>query len=549
VKAAPAQRIDKRELALVATLGAALALVCTWPLVLGLRSRIPNTLMDPPFKAWEVSWIGHAVREHPLHLWDANTYWPHDTTLAFSDAMVGTAPLTWLAHGFRPSLAAYNVLFLLSFALAFVGAYLLAREFDLTPAAGVVAGAAFAYSPVRFAHASHLHVLMSGGIALSLFLLLRGYRSGRWRTALAGWLVGAWQLSLGFSLGLQLAYLLAILALLVGVALVRRRPAVDRRLALATVAGAGVFALTGALLARPYLEVARDFPESKRTAFEISSLSPMPWSFVAAPEANLLWGEVTAPVRETLRGPAEQALFPGLTIVVLALVGVAAHVLPGKSRLALGIGVVATATLALGLHVSLGKLGWLLPYRYLFEFAPGWEGVRTPGRIFTLTSLGLAVLAAAGATALMHRLPRRRYVLVVLLAGAVVLEGYADIPYPRVPLVPPGQLGLGGPQLHLPTDAQRDSLYMLWSSEGFPPLVNGHEGFKLPPLDHIRNVAEDFPSAASVEELRERGIRIVVFHPERAEGTPWESLSDRRVRAPGVVVERGGGVVVYRLAP
>jgi hypothetical protein len=324
---------------------------------------------------------------------------------------------------------------------------------------------------------------------------------------------------------------------------------VNRRLALATLAGAGVFILSGALLALPYLEVARDYPESRRTPFEISSLSPLPWSFVSAPARNLLWGDVTAPIRETLRAPDEQSLFPGLTTLALALVGVGAHVLPRRSRSALAAGVVATAAFALGLHVSLGKIGWLLPYRYLFEFGPGWEGVRTPGRIFMLTSLGLALLAAAGATAVLQRFRRRRSALVVLLVGAIVLEGYADIPYPRVPPVPPGQLGLEGPQLHLPTDAQRDSLYMLWSTEGFPPIVNGHEGFKLPPLDRIRTAARAFPSEASVEELRALGIRNVVFHPALAKDTPWESLSDRRLRAPGVAVERRGGVVIYRLRP
>jgi hypothetical protein len=90
---------------------------------------------------------------------------------------------------------------------------------------------------------------------------------------------------------------------------------------------------------------------------------------------------------------------------------------------------------------------------------------------------------------------------------------------------------------------------MLWSTEGFPPIVNGHEGFKLPPLDRIRTAARAFPSEASVEELRALGIRNVVFHPALAKDTPWESLSDRRLRAPGVAVERRGGVVIYRLRP
>jgi hypothetical protein len=540
--------ISRRELWMLAVGSAVLAIVCTWPLTPDIRSRIPNTLVDPPYKVWEVGWIAYAVRAQPLHLYDANAFWPYDDTLAFSDAMVGTAPLTWMAEGFRASLAAYNVLFLLSFALALAAAYLLARELGLPPAAGVVAGVAFAFSPWRFAQASHLHVLMSGGIALSLYLLLRGYRMQRARTVVAGWLVGAWQLALGFTLGLQLAYLLAIFALVAGVTFVRSR-SVDRRVQLATVVGAAIFAVSGLLLSIPYLEIAREHPQSRRGPQEISALSPMPWSFVSAPEVNLLWGGVTAPVRETLRAPNEQSLFPGLTTLVLALIGLAAGVLPRRYRVTLGVGVAVTALLALGLHASLGRLGWLLPYRYLYEFAPGWDGVRTPGRIFTLTSLGLALLAAAGAAAVTERLPRGRTALGVVLASAVLLEGYARIPYPEVPDVPLGQAGLGGPQLHLPTEAHRDSLYMLWSTEGFPPLVNGYSGFVLPSLDRVRAAAAGFPARESVAQLRAFGVRVVVLHPELAKGTPWAHLARKRVDVRDVSVERHEGVVVYRLAP
>ncbi len=68
--------------------------------------------------------------------------------------------------------------------------------------------------------AGHLHVISSGGIPLALFLLLRGYRRSSRGLVLAGWLVSAWQISLGFTLGLQFAYLLAVLAL-IAVAVVR----------------------------------------------------------------------------------------------------------------------------------------------------------------------------------------------------------------------------------------------------------------------------------------------------------------------------------------
>src|SRR4029077_10389604 len=64
----------------------------------------------------------------------------------------------------------------------------------------------------------------SGGIPLSLFLLLRGYRRSSQGLVIAGWLVAAWQVSLGFTLGLQFAYLLAVLALIAVVWWWRTRP-------------------------------------------------------------------------------------------------------------------------------------------------------------------------------------------------------------------------------------------------------------------------------------------------------------------------------------
>ncbi len=109
----------------------------------------------------------------------------------------------------------YNLLFLFAWSLCFVGAYLLARELGLRKLAAGAAGVAFAYAPYRVTEAGHLHVISSGGLALALFLLVRGYRRTSARLVLAGWLVSAWQISLGFTLGLQYVYLCAVLALLV----------------------------------------------------------------------------------------------------------------------------------------------------------------------------------------------------------------------------------------------------------------------------------------------------------------------------------------------
>ena len=113
------------------------------------------------------------------------------------------------ARGTVAALVRYNLLFLWAWSLCFVGAYLLARELGLRWLGAAAAGVAFAYAPYRVTEAGHLHVISSGGLALALFLLLRGYRRGSRGLVLAGWLVSAWQVSLGFTLGLQYTYLLA----------------------------------------------------------------------------------------------------------------------------------------------------------------------------------------------------------------------------------------------------------------------------------------------------------------------------------------------------
>ena len=212
-----------REGLLAAGAGLVVAVLMSWPLALHLGGDIAKDLGDPLLQAWQVAWIGHALVTSPLDLWQANTFWPYDDTLAFSDALVGYAPVGLLAQASpHAALLGYNALFIFAYALAFVGAYLLARELGVGWLGAAAAGAAFAYAPWKLTQNGHIHVLSSGGIPLALFLLVRGYRRGSRWSVLAGWLVAAWQMTLGFTLGLQLFYLLVVLAAGLAVAVWRR---------------------------------------------------------------------------------------------------------------------------------------------------------------------------------------------------------------------------------------------------------------------------------------------------------------------------------------
>src|SRR4051812_22019161 len=457
-----------------------------WPLPLHIGRDVARDLGDPLPQAWQVAWDGHALLHQPLDFFQANVFWPLKNSLAFSDALIGYAPAGVIGSGPHAAVVRYDLLFLLAYALAAFGAYLLARELGAGRIGSAVAGAAFAYAPWRLEQDGHLHVLSSGGIPLALFLLVRGYRRSRGRLVLAGWLVAAWQLSLGFSLGLQFAYLLFFLA--VGALLLGFRP--SRPMLVVTAAGGAAFVLVAVLLSRPYLAVGDDHPESKRTAERVAAASGWPRMYLAPPGANTVWSGATAGQRRHLTSVPEQTLFPGLLIVVLAVLCLCVGVYSRRLRWGLAAGVLLCAWLALGFHD--GSFPW--PYELFYQHLPGWESSRTPGRLNTLTSLGLALLAGGGAArpaapprppavrgggAVAPGRPRGRARggggggggAVAGGGGGGASPGGGPPPPPGGPRRPPARRAPGPPPPPLPMARGANRRYQLWSTAGFPRMV------------------------------------------------------------------------------
>jgi hypothetical protein len=411
----------------------------------------------------------------------------------------------------------YDLLFLFAYALAFGAAWFLARQLGLGRFGAFACAAAFAYAPWRASQAGHLHILSSGGIPLTFGLLLAGFRRrAPWLVA-AGFAVAAWQVALGFSLGLQLLYALIPLVPLIAWQSWLRHVGLsnalrERGLVLATAGGALGLAAVALALALPYLQVRHDHPESARTPGAIAALSPRPLSYLAAPAENVAWGYRTATVRNHLyaRGgfaPAdEKTLFPGLVAVVLAIVGIARAPLARGLRVGLGVATVVLALLALGT-----SLGAASPYRLLYDLAPGWDSIRTPGRLETLLTLSIALLAGGGAQHLLSVAARRRGMaarLVPLLPLLILFEGWSPPAVVSVRAEPAGFASAKPPVLYLPSDRFTDSLYMYWSTDGFAPIANGWSGFEPVTLTRLRQATASFPKIDR-RVLVKAGVRSV----------------------------------------
>jgi hypothetical protein len=562
-------RLFVHEYALAAYAGLVLAVVLTWPTLRYPMHTLPQDLFDPAREAWQIAWAGHILQTEPAQLWQANAFFPERYAYAFGNSLLGYAPAGMLGDGPAAAVLRYNILFVLAHALLAVGGYALVRQLGVNRTGAAVAAAAFAYAPWRLAQEGHLDIVSAGGIPLALAMLARGHgwsmrhglrqerRHAGW--AAAGWLVAAWQISLGFSLGLPFAYVLAGIVLVVAVAVPIRRwrkpaasPVLGWRLLVTDLLGALILAGIGALIAIPYFRV----PDTGSSTAEIDFFSPPLRGLLIGPAESRIWGAAHAVPRSSLGWPAEMSLLPGFVLYALALVGLVFSIWKLWQRLLLVLGLAVAVVLTLGTTFLDGR--WT--YLALFGHLPGSFGVRIPGRLMLWVTLLLAILAAGAVAEFVRRAeylsayrmppwpsPWLRLAMLVPMM-LVIVESWGAVAHPVVPEQPAAMRTVSDPMLVLPTAALGDQTVMLWSTSRFQPIANGAGGFAATQQAELRQAVATFPDAASIQYLRETGVSTVLLVRSRAAGTPWELSGDIPVDDLGITREDlDDNTVLFRL--
>lgn len=316
----------------------ALALAQLWPLPFQLATAT-FAHRDAILNAGIFGLVTRQLTVAPWRPFDVNMYFPYREALAAVDPQISSAllvaPVTWT---WGP-VAGHNLFVAISFAAAAFGTCRLLRALGGSWAAGLVAGVVFAYSPFRFDHLNHSHVLAGCWLP---FLLTSVYRLSvrpTWRAALAslGWfMVLAWA-----SWYLTVIALVAVAVLTLAL-LVSGRVTVARGHARAVVV-AMVAALALVPLLRPYLAIPREFDPVVRLSWQVpESIAAEPPSFrdrVAGPVATTgaLWenaaglesylaastGTPVPWLRPLTRfATPEAAFFPGVVGLLLAAWGV-----------------------------------------------------------------------------------------------------------------------------------------------------------------------------------------------------------------------------------
>jgi len=284
----------------------AVTIALTFPLILHLTSVVPSDLGDPLLSTSILWWNAHAL---PLteRWWNGFAFAPAHGMMAFSDHRLGISliatPLQWL--GASP-LTAYNIVFLATFPLCALGAHALGYALTRRHDAAAICGLSYGFNPFRISHLSHLELLAAFAMPVGLVALHRFLSERRTK-----WIV-AFTLALIVQ-GLCATYYLLFFFVLVGLWLLWF--ARDWRAFLSIAAGCAVSvaALTPIIVGYRRIHAFHGFV---RRPGEIASYGADLASFVTGSPRLWLWGFTG----HLTTGP-ERELFPGVTVVVLVLVG------------------------------------------------------------------------------------------------------------------------------------------------------------------------------------------------------------------------------------
>ena len=284
--------------------------VMTWPWILHLRDAIADK-GDPYMIAWTLWWDFHQTFHNPLHLFDANVFYPYRYTLAFSENDYGIAlpffPL--FALGLRP-LTVHAIATFFGFAFSGYGSFRLTRTLTGDDKAAWLAGIIFAFIPYRFHLLSHLHYLFAGWLPLVCEALILFARAPTWKRSIwlgTAFLMNALTCVSWFIMALVPLGLTLLLLLFATRGLIRDRTFWVR----------GAAALTGALLLfSPFLFVyyrVSILYGLHWQPWEFAHNAALPIQWLKSDPRNKLWHNMGAWIT------GGNMLFPGLLAPLFAL--------------------------------------------------------------------------------------------------------------------------------------------------------------------------------------------------------------------------------------
>jgi hypothetical protein len=502
-----------------------------WPLPLHLGDQlpyIPQFECDRLYSTWALAWTSHALGNDPLHLADANIYFPARDALFYGPT--GFGALVFFAPAYLLSgnpIVAINVTFLAGIASTAWLLHLVVHRWARSHLAGMVAASTL-FANVWLTRAfvpttPHLAVLQYWPPIIA---------AAASPAASFGGTLTLWALALVQSLTDVVYVAPALLGTLALLGVVRFSHRATR--------GAGIRLLLAVLLAA--MSLLPVYRAHWRVAASNPTLSQQTvWR--QDPEGTILPSDLVSPFRPFV--------IPPLAVLLLGAGAIAVRRQGGPrdddERRAWRAGLLWAAAgglLSLGPYVEVGSLGRLpTPQALLGGLFPPLGRARVPSRFGMAGVFGLAILCGLAFATVSRTIDRRlgggpvARGLQVLFAAAILLGmvGYAGglgaNPLPRVMPAPeraPATIARalvsdGGPVVEVPpgtessvTDPTPQAHAMFHSIGSWQPLLNGYSSYYPRGFVERMTLAAALPERSALDRLvGETGLRLVWVHTDR----------------------------------
>jgi hypothetical protein len=468
----------------------------------GRYSRNDNA--DTQLNEWILAWVEHQLPRDPMHLFEANIFYPAHDSLAFSEPLIVPAllgaPLAW--SGASPVLV-YNLVLIAGFALTAFATFVLVERWTGHWIAGLLAGSAFAFNThtlTRLAHVQGIHIY---GLPLALLAADQLLRDGSWKSALA--------LALALVLAAYTSgYLIVFAAVMLGILGIALAPEwlLRWRRVVPGLALAGL-ATAAALLPiyLPYHRAERD-QHMLRSLDIVKDYSATPLGYLASAGrlhfAAWSWRFFKDPV---------DSFFPGVAVLALAIAALvmARRETPVTRARLWMLAAVAIAGAVLSLGTATPVYGWL------FHVFPPMQGLRAAARFGNLFLLGMAVLAGFGAARVKR--PAIAVALLVVVNAEALRAPFTYHPFNGIPSVyallrdEPGPVVVAEQPFFPRWAIFQNGPYVLNSTAHWRPLMNGYSGYTPESYQKYAEAFWYFPQEWAIKAMKDAGVTHVVVHP------------------------------------
>ena len=521
-----------------------LSVLFTWPIVLHMADSVAGQFGDNMQFVWLIGWFQKSMFQlHQLPFQVPQLNYPQGWDLARTEIVPFEILLALPASLLAGPVLGYNLVIVVSFFLSGMAAFFWVRHLTGNSWAAVISGTLFGFVPFHVAHflAGHLNVASTMWFPpyfMGLFLLLSKPDPSRFAAPLTGISLGLISMTSQYTF-----YMTVVITLFVsgGYLLIFDRGRIRdlafwKRAASAVIWSAPLVAIGE----YPFLALAAGNKLPNRTVADVVNGSASVSDFLLPSTDHFLWGKWVAEnfARDHWIEGTLYIGVPGMVLTVLGIgYGLKSESFRNFTILALLLLVVAFV-LSLGTHlfwnesmvhlsIPSGLQSFLgrketsipLPGYLMFRYFPFYAKMRTFKRTGIFVLLATSALAGVGTSELIRRNGGRITVPLALAILALIFLDFYPGPLASMVKVQPrpvdtwlaAQPGDGAVAV-FPFKLEQDQIQVYYSLVNHKPFLGGFFN-AYPPGQYLRikPVMDAFPDEASVDILRQLGVKYVIL--------------------------------------